>query len=280
MSPPARNELGTFLRSRRRLVRPGDVGLATTGQRRVPGLRREEAAMLAGISHEYYLRLEQGRDQHPSAQVLAGLARALLLDESTTRYLFDLARPRPPRGPAPRPPAEQAPEGVVQLLEAWAGTPAYVQGRTLDVLAANRLARALSPIFTPGVNLVRRAFLDPAVRELYRDWAAMTEGTVAGLRAQAGADPDPALTELVAELSRDSERFADLWDSYEVRPKSAGRSLLDHPIAGPLDLRYEKLAIGYPAVGQQVVVYHAEPGSPTAAALAALAVDPSEQHAG
>lgn len=264
------NRIGEYLRARRELLRPEDVGLQQHGHRRVPGLRREEMAMLAGISNEYYLRLEQGRDQHPSDQVLNGLARALQLDEDATAYLKQLAQPS--EGSRRRPPRpERVSSGMKHLLASWTETPAYVQGRNLDVLDSNPLAVALSPIFTPGVNLVRAAFLDPAVKDLYRDWEALTGTTVAGLRAQNGpAIDDPQLRELVGELSLKSERFARLWSRHDVRPKNSGASFLNHPVVGPLELKYEKLALGAPGIGQLVVIYYADPGSPTADALALL----------
>jgi transcriptional regulator with XRE-family HTH domain len=265
------NRIGEYLRARRELLRPEDVGLQHHGHRRVPGLRREEMAMLAGISNEYYLRLEQGRDQHPSEQVLNGLARALQLDEDAAAYLRELAQPRASSGRR-QSPLERVSSGIKLLLASWVETPAYVQGRNLDVLASNSLAVALSPIFTPGVNLVRAAFLDPAVRDLYRDWEALTATTVAGLRAGKGLDiDDPRLQDLVGELSLKSDRFAKLWSRHDVRPKSAGTSFLNHPVVGPLDLKFEKLAVGAPGNGQLVVIYYADPGSPTADALALLA---------
>lgn len=263
------NRIGEFLRARREQITPPDGGLQVSRRRRVPGLRREEIAVLAGISNEYYLRLEQGREQHPSDSVIAGLARALQLDDDATAYLFDLARPAAHRTPAPT--TEKVAVGIRQLLYLWTATPAYVQGRTLDVLASNDMARALSPIFTPGVNLVRAAFLDADVKTLYRDWDRMTASTVAGLRAQVGNDIDnPKLTALVGELAVKSPEFAALWAKHDVRPKGAGRSLLDHPIVGELDLRYEKLTVGDGGSGPVVVIYHADPGSPSETSLALL----------
>lgn len=263
------NRIGEFLRARREQIAPTDLGIPLSNRRRVPGLRREEIAMLAGISSEYYLRLEQGREQHPSDSVISGLARALQLDDDATAYLFDLARPVVRRPQAPS--AERVSVGIRQLLYLWTATPAYVQGRTLDVLASNSMARALSPIFTPGVNLVRAAFLDDDVRALYRDWDRMTAGTVAGLRAQAAGDiDDPALTALVGELALKSPEFAALWARHDVRPKAAGRSLLQHPFVGELDLRYEKLSVGDAGSGQTVVIYHADPGSLSEQNLARL----------
>ena len=269
------NRIGEFLRARREQIAPADVGIPLSSRRRVPGLRREEIAVLAGISSEYYLRLEQGREQHPSDAVISGLARALQLDADAASYLFELARPVV-RRPIP-PEKERVAVGIRQLLYLWTATPAYVQGRTLDVLASNGAARALSPIFAPGVNLVRAAFLDPDVKALYRDWDRMTSSTVAGLRAQAGNDPsDPQLARLVDELSSKSPEFARLWARHDVRPKGAGRSFLRHPVVGDLDLRYEKLTVGEGGAGQVVVIYHADPGSPSETNLARLSAEATE----
>ena len=269
------NRIGEFLRARREQIAPADVGIPLSSRRRVPGLRREEIAVLAGISSEYYLRLEQGREQHPSDAVISGLARALQLDADAASYLSELARPVV-RRPTP-PEKERVAVGIRQLLYLWTATPAYVQGRTLDVLASNGAARALSPIFAPGVNLVRAAFLDPDVKALYRDWDRMTSSTVAGLRAQAGNDPsDPQLAGLVDELSSKSPEFARLWGRHDVRPKGAGRSFLRHPVVGDLDLRYEKLTVGEGGSGQVVVIYHADPGSPSERNLARLSAETIE----
>lgn len=254
------NELGEYLRARRGLVRPQDAGLPPTGRRRVPGLRREEVALLAGISAEYYLRLEQGRDQHPSPQVLDALARVLMLDADATGYLHSLAQPRRRRAPARRP--ERLAEGIRRLVMAMP-TPAFVQGRYLDVLAANPLATALSPHYVKGDNLLRSALLDPAVRAMYQEgeWERTVAGTVASLRALAGPETNDArLTELVGELSVRSEEFRRLWARHDVKPRTSGTSRLLHPQVGPLELDYEKLAVTG-ADGQLLVVYHAAPGS-------------------
>jgi len=262
------NSLGEFLRARRELVRPEDVGLPAMGRRRVPGLRREELAMLAGISIDYCVRLEQGRDQHPSEQVLDALAQALRLDADGTAHLYRLARPTPRRRTSRKP--ERVPSGIQQLVMSWSDTPAYVQSRHLDVLLANPLATALSPIYARGVNQVRAAFLDPAVRALYRDWEKITASTVAGLRALVGDETrDARVAELVGELSVSSERFRRLWARQDVKPTSSGISHLDHPQVGPLELRYEKLAV-VGTEGQVLVVYHAEPGSASEQGLALL----------
>jgi transcriptional regulator with XRE-family HTH domain len=268
---PRENPIGEYLRARRELVRPEDVDLPDAGShRRVPGLRREEVAMLAGVSADYYVRLEQGRDQHPSAQVLEALARALQLDDYATAHLHHLAAP-PARRRRRTPRPEKVPASILRLIATWNETPAYVYGRYMDVLAANPLAIALAPYHAPGHNLVRAAFFDPRVRDMYGDWEWVTESTVAGLRALVGPDvDDPRLNELVGELSVRSERFRQLWARHDARPKRSGTSLLDHPQVGPLELSYEKLPI--PDTNcQTLVIYHAEPGTPSAQALTLLA---------
>jgi transcriptional regulator with XRE-family HTH domain len=268
---PHENLIGEYLRARRELVRPEEVGIPEIGNhhRRVRGLRREEVAMLAGVSSDYYVRLEQGRDQHPSQQVLDGLARALQLDDDAAAYLRHLATPPPrPRRRTPRP--EKAPAGIVQLIASWSQTPAYIHGRYMDVLAANPLATALAPYYVKGENLVRAAFLDPRVRDMYEDWERVTETTVACLRALVGPDlDDPRLNELVGELSVRSKRFRRLWARHDARPKRSGTIRINHPLVGPLELSYERLPI--PDTDRQTLsVYHAAPASPSARALALL----------
>jgi transcriptional regulator with XRE-family HTH domain len=265
------NPIGEYLRARRELVRPEDVELPGTGsRRRVHGLRREEVALLAGVSADYYVRLEQGRDQHPSAQVLDALAQALQLDDDATAHLHRLAAP-PRRRRRKSPPPEKVPAGILQLISTWSLTPAYVYDRYMDVLAANPLSTAVAPYHAPGQNLVRAAFLDERVRDMYDSWERVTETTVAGLRALVGPDvDDPRLNELVGELSVRSERFRQLWARHDVRPKRSGKSVLQHPQVGPLELSYEKLPI--PDTNcLTLVIHHAEPGSPSAQALVLLA---------
>ena len=267
---PAANVIGEYLRARRELVQPEEVGLPNVGRRRTPGLRREEVAMLAGVSADYYIRLEQGRDQHPSAQVLDALARVLRLDEDATVHLHGLAQPpaqRRRRGSRP----ERPPAAIVELMMSWPTTPAYIFGRYLDVLAANPLASALAPWFTPGENLVRGAFLDPRRRELRPDWERSLGGTVAALRANVGPDiDDPRLTELVGELSLRSEEFRQLWARHDARPKGTGTTTMHHPQVGRLELSYTKFPI--PDTDRQTLsIYHAAPGSASERALAVLA---------
>jgi transcriptional regulator with XRE-family HTH domain len=258
------NRLGDYLRARREQVRPADVGLpAGGGRRRVQGLRREELALLAGISSDYYMRLEQGRDQHPSGQVLDALAAVLQLNPEATAYLHELARPAAPRR------SEQVPSSILQLIDSWPATPAYVQDRLTNVVAANRAAAALGPCYAVGVNLMRTVFLDPAEREFRPDWDETVTDGVGILRASFGADlDDPDLVELVDELSAGSERFRELWARHDVRARAGHMVRFAHPVAGPLDLHSEKLPIANTAL--TLVVFHAEAGTASADALQRL----------
>ncbi|BBA96456.1 putative DNA-binding protein [Actinacidiphila reveromycinica] len=253
-------ELGAYLRARRERLRPQDVELPPGTRRRVPGLRREEVALLAGISVEYYLRLEQGRDQRPSDQVLDSLARALRLDADAEGYLRTLARPRPPAARRRPTRPERVGPGLRALIDQWTTTPATVVGRSLTTLAANPLAVALNPYFAPGVGTLRAAFLEPGMRAYYRDWETMTAKTVAHLRSMVAGVDDPRVLELIGELSLRSERFRTLWARQDVRVKASGVTLLRHPQVGDLDLHYEKLALPE-APGQMLVTYHAQPGT-------------------
>jgi len=258
------NRLGDYLRARRGLVRPEDVGLPPGGRRRVRGLRREELALLAGISSDYYMRLEQGRDQHPSAQVLDAIARVLRLDADAAAHLHGLARPdRRPALPARVPPS------IMWLVDGWTDTPAYVHDGLTNVLAANAIATALSPYYAPGRNLLKGVFLDPAQRALRPDWEQVTAKGVAGLRARAHGD-DPDLDELAGELAAGSERFRTLWNRHDVKGRSGQVNRFDHPRVGRLDLHADKLAIEG-TDGLLLVLQHAEPGSESAHALALLA---------
>jgi transcriptional regulator with XRE-family HTH domain len=265
----AENPIGQFLRARRELVKPEDVGIEVYGRRRVPGLRREELAMLAGMSVDYYVRLEQGRERHPSEQVLDALARALQLDDTAAGHLQDLARPAVRRRrPAARP--QRVRPGLERLMDGWSHTPALVFGRCLDILAANSLADALHGRPIQGANTMRMIFLDPAAQEFYADWDDVARDTVAWLRTVAGPDlDDPRLTELVGELSLKSEKFRRLWARHDVREKTSGTKRFVHPIVGDLSLSYESFTVGG-SPGQILIVYHAEPGSRDEQALSLL----------
>ncbi|MFJ9681170.1 helix-turn-helix transcriptional regulator [Streptomyces sp. NPDC101194] len=265
-------DLGDFLRSRRARVRPEDVGLTAYGRRRVPGLRREEVAQLAGVSVDYYIRLEQGRGPSVSDAVLDAIARVLRLDETEHAYLRTVARPRP-RASAPAA-AQRVRPGLRLLLDTIGGAPAFILGRRMDVLAWNALGDAVvgfSRIPAAERNMPRQVFLEPAAREMYPEWAAVAAETVAHLRLDAGLHPDDRqLATLVGELSMKSEDFRRLWADHRVKAKTYGVKRIDHPVAGGLTLPYETLGVpGDP--GQSLVVYTPEPGSETAERIALLA---------
>jgi transcriptional regulator with XRE-family HTH domain len=265
-------ELGDFLRSRRARIQPEEVGLPSYGRRRVPGLRREEVAQLAGVSVDYYIRLEQGRGPSVSDTVLDAVARVLRLDETEHAYLRTVARP-PGKDKAPRPAAPRVRPGVQLLLDSMERTPAFVLGRRMEVLAWNALGDAVNGFsrMAPGVrNVAHQAFLDPAARDLYPDWAAVAAQTVAHLRLNSGHHRDDReLSALVGELSVKSEDFRRLWADHQVALCMYGVKRLRHPLAGLLTLPYETLTV--PTDPEQtIVVYTPEPGSETAEKLALL----------
>jgi transcriptional regulator with XRE-family HTH domain len=261
---PKANALGDYLRARRQRVRPEDVGLVPGARRRVAGLRREELAMLAGISAEYYLRLEVGRDKHPSPQVLDALARALRLNTKATQHLHHLAAP--PEADIPE--LEAQAYALAEVIEQFL-MPAVLVNRYRDVLAANPIARALSPEFTPGQNCLRWRLLDPAARELYVNWDEVTEVAVRGLREFSGPRPNDArMQAFVAELSSVSARFRELWSRAEVG-YTLGINHIRHPLVGELYLHRHRLNAPYPG-GDHVVMFRAEPGSDSARALEEL----------
>ncbi|GAB3267260.1 helix-turn-helix transcriptional regulator [Kineosporia babensis] len=272
------SELGDFLRTRRGAISPDAAGLTSYGTRRVPGLRREELAQLAGISTAYYTRLEQGQSQAASDSIIESLARALRLSKDERAHLFELARPNPTRKRArPRKP-ERAEPGVVQLLEAMTDVPALALGRRNDVLHWNELGHALLASHldrgAPGgpgrPNLTRMLFLDAHTRELHRNWAEEAATAVASLRYVAAHHPDdPALAALIGELSLGSQEFAGLWARHQVRLCSSGTRLLHHPLVGDLDLSFEVLHLP-DAAGTRILTHTAAPGSASAEALALL----------
>lgn len=271
-APDSQTPLGVFLRARREQITPEQVGLPDHGRRRVPGLRREELAMLAGVSVDYYVRLEQGRNDHPSPQVLDALARVLQLGDDEARYLRDLAMPPPPRQrrPAARK-AERVSPTLERLLLALPTNPAFVLGRYMDVLAVNPIMLALNPAHTAGNNVVRSVFLDPASRDCYPDWEGVAADTAASLRASMGVDTDdPYLQQLVGELSIASDDFRRLWARHDVRPKTGGVKRMVHPIVGEFEVPYETLAVTS-SPGQLLLTYVPEPASRAEAAFAMLA---------
>ncbi|CCB72629.1 helix-turn-helix transcriptional regulator [Streptantibioticus cattleyicolor] len=259
------NQLGGYLRARRALVTPEQAGLAAGGNRRVPGLRREEVAMLAGISADYYLRLERGRDKNPSPQVLASLARVLHLDEPEQEYLLGLTAPRPK--PRRRRKPERVPARLHHLL-ASVQVPAFVEGRAFDVLASNQLAVALSPRLPPGHNRLRSLLLDPEEQAFQQDWTRAAEGFVAAFRKSIGDDVDnPRFVELIGELALSSERFRTLWARHDIRNLEGGTITVNHPVVGELHLHRDKL----PVADLLLVVYYADQGSDTDEKLRLLA---------
>ncbi|MGW6456498.1 helix-turn-helix transcriptional regulator [Streptomyces sp. NPDC055078] len=267
--PAAEHALGGFLRARRAQLRPEDAGLPASGRRRVPGLRREEVATLAGVSTDYYMRLEQGRERRPSQQVLEAVAKALHLDDDAVAHLHRVATPTTRRiRRAPR--VERVSPHLRRLLDTWSHTPAFVLGHALDILARNQLAAALHTGFTSCGNLLHMTFLDPAAHHFHRDWDRAAESCVAALRQAAGIDPDdPRLIEVVGELSMRSAEFRTRWARHDVRGKTREAKLFHHHEVGDLDLHYEALTVSS-APTQQIIVYQAEPGTPSADALALL----------
>lgn len=263
------NALGRYLRARRELVTPQQAGIPQVGVRRVPGLRREEVAMLAGISADYYLRLERGRDRNPSGQVLESLARVLQLDDDHVAHLQSLVA-EAPRQRRRRPATQAPPSGALKLLDSLV-QPAFIEGPYFDILASNRLARALSPGLVTGGNQLRDLFLDEDEQALHPDWKNVTECFVANLRQAVGNDvDDPRFVELTEELSLASPRFRQLWARHEVRGQRGTPLRLDHPQVGELTLNRERLEISG-AEGLMLVVYHPDAGSSDADKLALLA---------
>jgi len=259
------NPLGTYLRARRALVAPEQAGLPPGANRRVPGLRREEVAMLAGISADYYLRLERGRDKNPSPQVLESLARVLHLDELEQEYLLSLAAPRPRTKPRRKP--ERVPARLHQLL-ASVQIPAFVEGRAFDVLASNPLAVALSPRLQPGYNRLRSLLLDPEEQAFQQDWTRSAKGFIAAFRKSIGDDIDsPRFVDLVGELALSSERFRTLWARHDVRSLEGGTTTVNHPVVGELRLHRDKL----PVDDVLLVLYYADQGSESDEKLRLLA---------
>lgn len=273
------NEMRDFLVSRRARITPDQAGLPVYGgNRRVAGLRREEVALLAGVSIDYYTRLERGRAAGASDSVLEGIARALHLDEAERAHLFDLARaaagPAAPRAPR-RPVSQQVRPSVRRILDSMAATPAYVRNARLDILAANRLGAALfAPVLTSPAqpaNNARFLFLDPAAREFYSGWEQQAQDVVAMLRTEAGRSPhDKALSNLIGELSTRSENFRTWWAAHNVRFHRTGVKRFRHPVVGDLTLTYEALDLAADA-GLRISAYTAEPGTPSDDALKVLA---------
>ncbi|HEY3549269.1 MAG TPA: helix-turn-helix transcriptional regulator [Propionicimonas sp.] len=281
----SRAELGDFLRTRRARLGPADVGLPVyTGGRRVPGLRREEVALLAGMSVEYYTRIERGSFSGISESVLDGISHALRLDEAEQSHLRALAGTPAHASRQRRRPTQQRVRSALQrVLDAMPLTPAFILSSRSDILATNGLGRALSqPLYESQgerVNHARFLFLDRRSAEFWRDWATIADQTVATLRAEAGRNPfDRDLTGLVGELATRSEEFRARWATHNVRLHTSGTKRIHHPLVGDLDLPFETIPL--PAdPGQSLLIYTPEPRSRTQEALDLLAswsADPDE----
>ncbi|MFB9904321.1 helix-turn-helix transcriptional regulator [Allokutzneria oryzae] len=264
----ARSELGVYLSTRRAKVSPDEVNLPSTGHRRVPGLRREEVALLAGVSVDYYVRLEQGRERRPSAQVVDALAVALRLDEDSRQHVFRLAGLSPRARVAAV--SDRVDPSLLELMAAWPNNPAIVYNRAFDVLASNAIADALFHDWAHSDNLMHVVFTDPAARTFYRDWHDVARNSVAGFRLGYGKAPDdPRVRQVLAELLDESPEFAQLWTSHDARGKALERKRFDHSGVGPLTLTMQTFDVRS-SPGQELVVYHAEPASPSSEALALL----------
>lgn len=266
------SELGIFLKARRALVRPAEVGLpGGPGLRRTPGLRREEVATLAGMSVDYYTRLEQGKETNPSPSVVDALARILRLDTDEYDHLLGLAQHaiRPLNvchTTKRRALSHHVRQGPLLLMEALRPNPAYVVSRTNDILAANPagylLFHGLQDWPVRQRNVTRYVFLHPEAKRLYPEWDKLVRTSVAFLRARAGVDPDdPDLVALIGELVVKSPEFARLWERYEVKMAGEGTKVFQHPLVGAMTLDYEAMELAN-ADGQRLVAYYSVPGTP------------------
>ena len=271
--PHDRAALGAFLRSRRDGLSPASAGItAFPGLRRVPGLRKEELAVLAGLSPDYYSRLEQGRQANVSDEVLDALARALRLDDVERAHLRDLASPTPRRRAGAPEPAQRPDPGLVRVMTALDHLPVLLLGRRGEVLAANALLPAvLGRRLEPGTSFVRFLVQDPLARERIVDWAGFASASIAGLRRETGRHPhDRRLAALVAELRATDEDVARWWDDHAVRDYASVAKRIDHPTAGPLSFDIEVVTAPHEP-DQHLVVYTAQPDSRTARLLPLLA---------
>ena len=278
-------EIREFLTSRRGNITPDQAGLTAYGPRRVPGLRRSEVATLAGVSVEYYTRIERGNLCGVSDNVLEALVGALKLDDAERAHLFDLARASQPTATTRRrrPTRQQVRPNVQWVLDSITGSAAFVSNGSHDVIAANRLGEALwSPLYAMverPVNSARYLFLDPTARELYPDWERIANETVAIMRHTAGADPrDRRLSELVGELSIRSDEFRTRWASHDVRFHNTGTKRMIHPLVGELTLNFERFDLAAES-GLTMFTYTAEPGTRSAEGLDLLASWAATPHA-
>jgi transcriptional regulator with XRE-family HTH domain len=276
---PNRADLAEFLRTRRHRLQPHDVGLPGAGRRRTPGLRRQEVAQLAGMSVDYYIRLEQARGPHPSRQVLAALARALMLTSDEREYLYRVSGQSPP--PAASPSREVTP-GLRNLIDSLTETPAYVVDAKYDVLAWNTLATHfigdMSGVAESDRNMIRWIFRQPPSAGPWADADAVrfTRSTVADLRASYARYPaDRGIQELVTELLGTSPQFAEMWAAHEVEARRPLIKRVNHPLTGPIEFECQVLYVQ--EGGQRLITYCAAPGSPTQAAFRRLAQRPYQE---
>ncbi|MDQ0784967.1 transcriptional regulator with XRE-family HTH domain [Streptomyces sp. B3I8] len=263
------NRLGSFLRSRREKIDAASAGVVDNTRRRVKGLRREELALLAGLSPSYYARIEQGRDRNPSREILEALAGVLRLDDTERAYLWSLAMPSLVPADNDAPSAHTVRPGVLRLLERWADLPAFVVAPNRDVLAGTALSARVNPAWSPGHNLIEFTFLDRRARDVYPDWDEIALQAVAGLRATA-ATRRTELDGFVASMRERSGTFRALWDSHDVYERSTGEKRLAVDGLGILHLSFETFALAG-VEGHVLYVYFPQPGSPDDETLHGLA---------
>jgi transcriptional regulator with XRE-family HTH domain len=262
------NALGEFLRASRGRLEPAEAGLVWAGSRRVAGLRREEVAVLAGVSADYYARLEQGRERHPSAQVIDAIGRALRLDADGRGHLYRLAGLNPAAPPDGA--RDRVHPSLLQLVDTFPSAAAYVLSPAFDLLATNPIAAALLSPFAGTTNMVRILFQHPAARAVFVDWPTVTQSTVKALRLNAGHyRDDPEIHTLVEELLGTSDEFRALWNDQAVGSLTRAFKVFIHPQAGRIELTYQTFDVR-DAPGQQLLVGSPDPGSPSADAVAIL----------